>query len=465
MTKPVLYLCSGRSFKTRSPGRKIFSVVNCWRQLGIQVDHLSGADFHHFRQPENNIDEKHRHRTSSTNQSESDQHNNQQTDSDENQRQVDNSANNYGHLAYYRRAAKLRWLSAIVLSLAELKDLIHDWALLRFLQRFRQDCQYALVWERSSRLHCAGLRFARRQGLPFILEWKDNLVSYRFSLLVLYAKHLEKVKIRQADFIVVESEVLKQQLLKTYPKRNGDTIVVAQNAVDVDLFQYSIKERQQRRQTLGLDDSFTLVGYLGSYAFYHDSLRLMKAALLLKHKLINQPEPDEQPELNQSEAKPTNQNKTEQHLNIRFLMVGVGKEYDAVVEFAKTHQLINQSVYFQAPVHQDTVPKVLSALDIAVLPGSTDIICPIKVQEYMGMGLATIAPNYACNREVINTGKDGLLFTPFDEQSLANQIEKLHYEPQLRQQLAAKGAIKMRNKFNWQETWGKALTDILQRLP
>ena len=43
-------------------------------------------------------------------------------------------------------------------------------------------------------------------------------------------------------------------------------------------------------------------------------------------------------------------------------------------------------------------------MDIAVLPGSTAIICPIKIQEYMAAELPPVLPDYPVNREVVAQG-------------------------------------------------------------
>ncbi len=71
-----------------------------------------------------------------------------------------------------------------------------------------------LIWERSSRLHCAGMLVARKIGVPYVLEWKDHLVPYRLSFYRGRALKMEKRKNHEADFIVVESEVLRQWLIQ-----------------------------------------------------------------------------------------------------------------------------------------------------------------------------------------------------------------------------------------------------------
>jgi glycosyltransferase involved in cell wall biosynthesis len=115
-------------------------------------------------------------------------------------------------------------------------------------------------------------------------------------------------------------------------------------------------------------------------------------------------------------------------------------------------------------IPKEEVPGVLAALDIAVLPGSTDIICPIKIQEYMAAELPTVLPDYACNREVIVEGKTGKLFRPKDERSLAAALVGLAANVSLRQRMGQAAHEEVLRRFTWEKTWGAALEQILQRL-
>ena len=140
-------------------------------------------------------------------------------------------------------------------------------------------------------------------------------------------------------------------------------------------------------------------------------------------------------------------------------MVGTGKEYDQVRSLAEQYQVNNRNLFFLPRVPKEQVPELLVAFDIALLPGSTDIICPIKVQEYMAMGLATLAPDYACNREIINDGIDGLLFEPSNVNDLVSKIELLK-ENSLRQKLGTQARQHMADNFSWSKTWVQALDHI-----
>jgi glycosyltransferase involved in cell wall biosynthesis len=110
------------------------------------------------------------------------------------------------------------------------------------------------------------------------------------------------------------------------------------------------------------------------------------------------------------------------------------------------------------------VPKILSAIDISILPGSTDIICPIKILEYMAAETAVILPDYPCNREVVTDNKNGLFFEPKNETALADKIELLLLKPELIHLFSNQARNTVVNKFSWEKTWGRVLDKWIENL-
>ena len=149
---------------------------------------------------------------------------------------------------------------------------------------------------------------------------------------------------------------------------------------------------------------------------------------------------------------------------MRILMVGGGKEFPECQNAAEKKGLLGSKIIMHPGVPAREVPALLSALDVAVLPGSTDIICPIKIQEYMAAELPTLAPDYPCNREVITDGETGMLFTPKNEEALASRIHILAGDAILRRRLGRKAREEVLNRFTWEKTWGAALEEVLHRV-
>jgi glycosyltransferase involved in cell wall biosynthesis len=150
---------------------------------------------------------------------------------------------------------------------------------------------------------------------------------------------------------------------------------------------------------------------------------------------------------------------------LRILMLGDGQEYIECRSLAERLGLLEAGVLLMKPrIPKQEVPGVLAAMDIAVLPGSTDIICPIKIQEYMAAELPSVLPDYPANREVIVQGETGMLFRPKDEQSLADALLALAKDAALRQRMGVAARAEVMAKYTWEHTWGAAMDEILRRV-
>lgn len=86
----------------------------------------------------------------------------------------------------------------------------------------------------------------------------------------------------------------------------------------------------------------------------------------------------------------------------------------------------------------ENIPEFLSAIDIAVLPTWDRWRregCPVALLEAMACGKACIATDVPGSRDIIEDGISGLLVPPEDPHALANAIQRLIDDPELRQQL------------------------------
>ena len=397
----IIYLCGGRSFYSKNPGRKIADVVECWRRMGYEVFHICGGDI---------LDVS----------------------------RSDAGSGEYGAASLYRQwYRRTGILNPLIHTLSEWHDIQHDAAMTQHLKQVTESFKPDLIWERSCRLHEAGLVTARRLSVPYILEWKDHLIDYRFSLFRGKALRMEQRKNQEADYLVVESDVLCDQLEREGV--DGGKIIVAHNAVDAGQFTRDERLRARVRKDWGFDDETILVGYLGSYAFYHDTARLVRAAQLIRSR--------------------------DTARRIKIIMVGAGKEYAESRKLAETLGLLDDVLIMKPAVPKEVVPGLLAALDIAVLPGSTDIICPIKVQEYMACELPSVVPDYPCNREVLRDGETGVLFQPRNEAALAEKIILLAGNRELRETMGRQARDEVTRRFSWEATWGGALEQVLRTSP
>ncbi len=400
----ILYFFGGRGVTSDRLGGKPSEVINCWRRAGHTVDVVMADDIVKLGRRSGDS----------------------------------GGAKSFGDYEYHNRwYRKIKAMSFFANSAAEAKDLVYESIMLPILLNKIRKNRYDLVIERSTRLHALGVWASTILGVPYVLEWKDNLINYKFSLFRPLALTVEKIKVRKARFIIVESSYLVKLLREEDPALPEEKFKVALNAADPEKFKFSPEGREKIRKKLEISEDTVLIGYVGSYAFYHDTERLVLAAQILKQRALPP---------------------------FKILMVGRGKDYQKTKALAEDLGLIDNTVIFHPPVPRGEVVEFLSACDVGVLPGSTDIICPIKIPEYMSVGIPPVLPDYPANREVVEHRKDGLLFRPKNEVSLADALTDLIKSEELRLELGKNAQRKQRESLVWEKTWGRALEEILAAL-
>ena len=394
--KNVLYLASGASFRSDKPGRKIHSVVKCFKDMGYWVRFIAGGDI----LPGGN-------------------------------------AGRGGAKALGRKGAgyKIHLPDALYHSISEYRDMKRDRLFSRYLRLKLKDYKPDLIWERSWRLQKAGLELAADLGIPYILEWKDHLTNYPISLFKGKAESLETRKLKKARWVVVESTKLKNVISKE-EGLDPDKFLVALNGVDIDEFG-NVPRGDHSRNKLSLPQEAFVVGYVGSFAWYHDIELLVQTAAFLKYNNLLD--------------------------SFLFVMVGDGGTKAKVEQIAEDRGL-ESHFRFTGRVPMEDVPHYLAAFDCAVLPGCTDIICPIKVSEYMAAGLAVVIPDYEPNREIIFSGENGLLFVPKDARSMSEKMLYLKNNPESKDRIGNQARETAAENLTWEGTWGTALKKILEEV-
>jgi glycogen(starch) synthase len=98
-------------------------------------------------------------------------------------------------------------------------------------------------------------------------------------------------------------------------------------------------------------------------------------------------------------------------------------------------------------VQHSAVPAVLSSLDVLVLPSAYEEMGSVLV-EAMASGLPVVASEVGGIPEVVRHGETGLLVRPGDVDCLAEVLDRLVAEPQLRTRLSA-GARARAGAYAW----------------
>lgn len=196
--------------------------------------------------------------------------------------------------------------------------------------------------------------------------------------------------------IIVISHYLKNDV-KINQKKESTYIPIF---IDPEKFQIDNLERRKLRKLLKINEEEIVIGYSGSFWYVEGLPFLIKAF----------------------------KNLTKNNRNIKLILIG-GKNVpnsDDVEHIIKELSLENETILIPQQPHE-LIPKYLSVCDILCSP---KIDCeenraanPIKIYEYMSMGLITISSSIGEVSNVIKDGENGFLVKPGDEKELEKKLE------------------------------------------
>ncbi|MGD1890234.1 MAG: glycosyltransferase [Cyclobacteriaceae bacterium] len=194
----------------------------------------------------------------------------------------------------------------------------------------------------------------------------------------------EKWLVSQADTVISVSPS-DQVTGRNHFGQLESTVIT--NGVDLSKFNPSADYKDIRAE-YGISKKVTLLGYIQRVTKQKDPISMIEAfSLILKQE-------------------PT----------VRLLMIGEGELKKAAVDKAKELN-VDSFIYFD-DFRQD-VPDILNAIDIYCLPSLWEGL-PIGLLEAMAMEKPVIATQVDGTKEVIESGKNGLMIKPKDREGLAN---------------------------------------------
>ena len=324
------------------------------------------------------------------------------------------------------RRALRRFAAAAPETVFELGELCYNaWAgvrLLRALSRRRYD----MVYERYALFLAAGVAAAKLRGVPIVLEVNDSTRIERSRPLRLryLADVVERWILRGACRIVTVSRPFKRRLLAH--GLEADRVLVTPNAVDP-------ADWPARAAGSGpaAGGGCVVIGCVAAFVDWHRPDLLIRCAARIAGQA-----------------------------DVRLLLIGDGPARPRAEALAGELGLAER-VTFTGFVPHETVRRLLSEVDVAVVPHSNAHGSPMKVLEYMAAGKAVVAPACEPICEVVRDGETGLLFEPLDADSLAGALLRLVRDPQLRRRLG-EGA---RRHVLASHTWTKNAEAVLGHLP
>lgn len=283
-------------------------------------------------------------------------------------------------------------------------------------REFRPDA----IYERYNLYLLAGLLLKRRTGLPLLLEVNAPLADERerFGGLALprLARWAEGVVWRGADMVLPVTHVLGEQVAaRGVPQ---DRLMVVPNGINQEHFAEAPSPQAAKAQ-LGWPDALVL-GFTGFVRDWHGMDRVIRWMA--------------------SPSAP---------VNARLLLVGDGPAREDLEALARSLNL-GERVRFTGVISRDEVPRHVAAFDIALQPAVVAYASPLKLFEYLALSKAIVAPRQPNIEEVLEDGRNALLFDPAQPDALEALLARLAHDATLREQLGqGAGATIARLNLTW----------------
>jgi len=329
-----------------------------------------------------------------------------------------------------RWSALTRFLPGAVYEFAEIG---YNFVARRALHRAIHDFQPDLIYDRYNTYSTVAIRAAQRFNVPIFLEvnaphaHERATYEHRRLRLARLASRYERFICNAADHVFAVSTPLKDFLVSEHavPPSN---ITVLPNGVDPRKFDPNVSGLEVRKR-LGIQGK-SVIGFAGILRPWH-GLDLLLGAF---RSLVSHAE------------------------NAHLLIVGDGPMEASLKEQVQSMGLM-QHVSFTGRIPHDEMHKYMAAMDIAVSPRATFYASPMKILEYMAMGVATVAPDTANIRDLLRDGEDSKLFAQDDQQALQAAILTLLCDLTKAKELG----IRARKKTEAQRSWLHVAYVILQK--
>ena len=320
--------------------------------------------------------------------------------------------------------------------LFELAELAYNAVLAIRLRRLPAARGAGLVYERYAQGVLAGSAFARRRGIPYVVEVNYSvltpIVRRRTRLLRPLFAAIERRVLARADVIVVISETLRRLLADGW-RLPADRFLVLPNAADPERFRPDLPPPPVLAEATG---GRVVIGYVGGFYRWHGLDALLDAYAALP------------PDLRRSAC---------------LLLIGDGPERPHIA--ARARQMgFADSVILPGMIDHGELPRWLAQFAIAVLPDIADYASPMKLFEYWASGAAVIAADTEPIRDVLPAGAPiARLIPPADRTALAEALKELMEDPARRAALGRAARAFIRRERSWRNNAEALLARLASR--
>lgn len=322
---------------------------------------------------------------------------------------------------------------------------------LRVVSKALRDFRPDVVMERFYNFAGAGILLAHRRGIPSLLEVNAPIIdppnSTKTRLDRLLLGRMRWWAVQQAKWAAAIVTPLNTTIPPEVPRKRIHELPWGANVTRFDP-QLRVTHRAELdalATEYNLDRSRPVAVFLGSFRAWHGVAGFMEAA----RSLIS------------------NGSK------LSFLAIGGGPELASFTEQSDTWSLPEGRLVFTGPQPHDRVPLLLALGDIGVAPFDLSAHeplrtfgfywSPLKVFEYMSMGMPVVTVDVPPLNSIVREGHEGLLHPSGDVTALKSALSRLEADANLRSTMGASARARVVEHYSWQAHC-KALDDILREI-
>ncbi|MEN6336504.1 MAG: glycosyltransferase family 4 protein [Phycisphaerales bacterium] len=303
-------------------------------------------------------------------------------------------------------------------------SLRHDERTRRDLQRVIADYEPSLVFEKYSSFQAGCARAACANRVPYAVQFhapaeeSPHYHASRWNAALLKSRMTTVGTLATA--VVTVSRYLRDYLVRLGVP--GDKILVLPNGVDLASFPDAGRDESVRRK-LGVSPDAFVVGFVGTMRPWQRYDLLPEVFAAVKSSVRN----------------------------AVFLLVGPFADARQEARFERQLEChgVRKDFILTGAVAPEEVPAFIHAMDVCVMPDSTDYCSPMKLFEYGACGKAVVMPRRSPILDVIRDGDNGLLFTPSSSRDMAAKIVRLARSPELRARLGNRLGGEVRSNYTY----------------
>lgn len=297
------------------------------------------------------------------------------------------------------------------------------------------------IYERYAFGNAGGVLAARRLRIPIVLEvnspLSNELAATRGIVLPSLARRVEHMVLSSADLIIAVSEELRDIIIRLGAA--PDRTLVVPNGVDLELYPRPVSpERRSRlRASISRETGIDMSGHPVLAVFVGYFRRWHRLEMLLEAMAAADAD------------------------TLHLIVVGDGSIADELRRLALDLG-IGDRVHWLGSRPPEAIPDLLTAFDLAVMPGITPYACPLKLIEYMAAGLPTVAPDQSNIRELVGAGESARLFAPGERDSLADALRDVVSDADLRLRLGSAARITVEERrLTWRDNARRVVDEVL----